>query len=519
MVQDDGGAVTRGGAVLRHDRRRAQAWFAAAGAMSVFCLLLQALRPGTLHVAWVPGGIAMALGAWTARRAARFGDLPPAGRRFWNQIAVAAAVVTPGACLLNLINTQVIRTTIPLIVAAVAPIGTALLLVIWALLRLPAARRGHGEALRLGLDAATVMVVAATVLWEFQVRPMIGSDPRLSTVIGPLVLCVICLGAVLAVVKLVLAGTDAVPSRGLHSLALVVLIGALSSAVTKLLENDPRGRGAGPLISTLEGGLVAWAALRSYQASKSAADDRRGGGFSMLPYAAVAAIDILLITVTVAGKPSLAVVAGSVLVTLIVVGRQVLAFRDNARLIGSLHEHRQLLHHQATHDPLTGLANRALFDERLALVCAEPGLPRSALLMVDLDGFKQVNDTLGHAAGDDLLVEIGRRLGASVRDVDLVARLGGDEFAILLPGSTAADAGHVAERIMDALRAPIQTHGTALTARASIGVATHADGDDAGRLIRRADLAMYEAKTAGKNRYAAPPPELSVATTGPPGFR
>jgi diguanylate cyclase (GGDEF)-like protein len=506
VSKERGVPVTARASVLDRDRHRLPIWLLAACGASVLWLILRAMDPAlTPTAAWIPGGVTMAIGAWAAARTARLGDHSPAGRRFWRHVAVAAAMVTPGACLLNALNTQLVRSTTAVLIGAVVPIALALLLVIWALLRLPVARRARGEALRLGLDAATVMVASATVLWEFQVRPMIGSDPQLRTVLGPLMLCAICLGAVLAVVKLVLAGTDAVAARALHGLALVVLIGALSSAVTRLLENDARWQGVGPLISTIEGALVAWAALRRTQAQDRRRPERRRG-YSVLPYIAVAAIDGLLVFTALNGRQSLAMVFGSVLVTAIVVGRQVLAFRDNNRLIDSLREHRRQLHHQATHDALTGLANRALFYDTVSAAGTTAGV-RPTVLLIDLDGFKQVNDTLGHAAGDALLIEVGRRLLAAVRQTDLVARLGGDEFAVLLPDTAGTEATEAADCILATLRVPVETQGSKAHVGASIGIAAHRDGDDAQRLIQRADLAMYEAKARGKNRhvtYGAP---------------
>ncbi|GGQ84945.1 GGDEF domain-containing protein [Couchioplanes azureus] len=493
--------AARGDSALEADRSRVRRWSLAGCGASLLWLVLHAVAPGFLpEVAWIPGAITLTLGSWAARRTARSGGLVPAGRRFWNHIALATLLVIPGSCLLNGINTHVLPPAVPVLVAAVTPIAAALLLVIWALLRLPSTHRAPGEALRLGLDAATVMVVAATVLWEFQIRPMIGSDPQLRTVIGPLVLCVICLGAVLAVVKLVLAGTDAVASRSLQALGLLVLIGALSSAVTRLLENDDRWLGVGPLVSTVEGALVAWAALRSPEPSAGSRGRRRR--FSFLPYAAVAAIDVLLIT-TLTGRVSASVVIGSIVVTALVVGRQILAFLDNGRLIDSLHEHRRMLEYQATHDPLTGLANRALFYDSVSAACAAtPDAAPPAVLLIDLDGFKPINDTLGHAAGDALLIEVARRLERAVRQDDRVARLGGDEFAVLLPGADDARATGIADRILGALQEPVRTHGATVRVGASIGIAAYTDGDDAESLTRHADLAMYRAKAAGKNRYA-----------------
>ncbi|MEO7254426.1 MAG: sensor domain-containing diguanylate cyclase [Casimicrobium sp.] len=167
----------------------------------------------------------------------------------------------------------------------------------------------------------------------------------------------------------------------------------------------------------------------------------------------------------------------------------------------------QLLH-IATHDTLTGLANRRMLTERLshALTRAERTGEAVALLFIDLDGFKRVNDLHGHAAGDELLKEVANRLRNVARATDFVARLGGDEFVLLLdadvhPGSPAV----LAERVFDALSRPCQFEGGDAVIGASIGVAMHPPLSNlAADLIRRADAAMYEAKSAGKGvvRYA-----------------
>ncbi len=150
--------------------------------------------------------------------------------------------------------------------------------------------------------------------------------------------------------------------------------------------------------------------------------------------------------------------------------------------------------HYATHDPLTGLANRLLLRERTNAALAEDGY--SALLLIDLDHFKEINDTLGHAAGDVLLQHVGRRLEHAVRREGLVARLGGDEFAILLTDlASPSDAGVVAERILLELGQPVDYQGLHLSVEGSIGVACYPqDADEAEELFRRADVAMYQAK-------------------------
>jgi diguanylate cyclase (GGDEF)-like protein len=163
------------------------------------------------------------------------------------------------------------------------------------------------------------------------------------------------------------------------------------------------------------------------------------------------------------------------------------------------------LRHRAFYDPLTGLPNRALFLDRIghAVARGKRAGQELAVLFVDLDRFKVVNDSLGHAAGDQLLVQVARRLRACLRDSDTVARLGGDEFTVLLEGPNAvADAVLAAQRILATLRAPIPLDGQDTYAAASIGIAGGVDILESGRdLLREADIALYRAKGAGRGRY------------------
>jgi diguanylate cyclase (GGDEF)-like protein/PAS domain S-box-containing protein len=162
------------------------------------------------------------------------------------------------------------------------------------------------------------------------------------------------------------------------------------------------------------------------------------------------------------------------------------------------------LAHQAFHDSLTGLSNRAVFRDRVDHALARAGRTAASLtvLLLDLDGFKMVNDSLGHDAGDDLLVAVGARIQGCGRASDTVARLGGDEFAILLEdGGDEAQATVLADRVLDELAAPFEVRGREVFVRASIGIAisrgVEANTDE---LIRNADTAMYAAKAAGKGR-------------------
>jgi diguanylate cyclase (GGDEF)-like protein len=222
----------------------------------------------------------------------------------------------------------------------------------------------------------------------------------------------------------------------------------------------------------------------------------------------------------------------TMIIVLLVVVRQLVALRDNVMLTRDLsvaledvRKRESDLEHLASHDSLTGLPNRSLFHRRIEETSLLPPAPFSpAVLYIDLDGFKQVNDRLGHTAGDALLVAVAGRLMLCVRSTDTVARLGGDEFAILVTGVTTTDALRaLAERVVHVVDEAFDIEGETARIGASVGVAwTEAGepgvGDD---LVHRADLAMYAAKTQGKRRYvcydsvvpAAPPADTAHPIT------
>ena len=190
---------------------------------------------------------------------------------------------------------------------------------------------------------------------------------------------------------------------------------------------------------------------------------------------------------------------------------------QNSTLLGQLQEAHQRLEHQAFHDALSGLPNRELYSQRLseALLASGDG-HRVAVMFLDLDRFKEVNDTLGHEVGDELLIAVSRRLNRAVRGGTLVARIGGDEFTVLMPavdGEGTAEA--LAERLCRALSKPFRLGRNEVAVSTSVGIALSpiSENCDAGELMRRADVAMYRAKSRGPGNWQVWTPDLDGAAS------
>ncbi|MDG4827124.1 GGDEF domain-containing protein [Asanoa sp. WMMD1127] len=379
------------------------------------------------------------------------------------------------------------------------------------------------------LDASVVILGVFVLLWLFLLHGnMVPTGTRLAvSALRPVGISVV-LGAL---VRLLFVVRPRAPALRLVAVGvLLALVGALGLvARTVGYDVDSRLFGGG-IFATAYAILVATALLHP---SAGAAPERRGAPAARLSrgraalFVALTLLGPLAWVLAVAfgefdpgspedfGPPVLA----AAVIALLLLWRLSLLARvadrragDLAEAVGELQELQAELAHRAAHDPLTGLLNRSVLTERLA------ALPRGrshALLLVDLDGFKEINDSLGHPTGDELLVAVGRRLTAvAAREATLV-RLGGDEFAVLLPDTDEGAALAVGATICARLRAPYpSTHGE-LRVSASVGVtagplATRGSGD----LLREADLALYAAKAAGKDRVAAYRPTLA-----PPGLR
>jgi signal peptidase I len=188
----------------------------------------------------------------------------------------------------------------------------------------------------------------------------------------------------------------------------------------------------------------------------------------------------------------------------------------NSTLLGQLQEAHERLEHQAFHDALTGLPNRELFSQRLsAALEAVPTGRKVAVMFLDLDRFKEVNDTLGHEVGDELLVAVAGRLSRAVRAGTLVARIGGDEFTVLMPAvDRQVRTETLAERFCEALSKPFRLGSNEVCVSTSVGIAlSSAEVSDAGELMRRADVAMYKAKSRGPANWQVWSPDLDGAAS------
>jgi diguanylate cyclase (GGDEF)-like protein len=231
---------------------------------------------------------------------------------------------------------------------------------------------------------------------------------------------------------------------------------------------------------------------------------RTSAAASLLPYLPVTAGLVAALARTLTGTP---LSRGEMVVATVVIAallaRQYATVRENVRLADDLAAREAQLRHLAFSDPLTGLANRSLFLDRLehALALHARDMRPVAVVFLDLDDFKSVNDTLGHAAGDELLLRVSERLTGALRSGDTVARLGGDEFAALLEDG--GDPMEAAARITSAMAVPFSVAGRTRVVGASTGVVALGAGDAAAgadELMARADAAMYAAKRSGKGR-------------------
>ncbi|GAA0276258.1 bifunctional diguanylate cyclase/phosphodiesterase [Cryptosporangium japonicum] len=460
---------------------------------------------GPAWVGWVAPVATVFVGLAAVARLVIATPLEDASRRFWRVLSVAVGIIGVGG--VSQASDVLFAPGGPTQVMSLRTAGAflvGLVFVLAALLLLPVGRLSRTEWLTFGLDAATVLAGGTLFTWYFALRTMDDFESTTGSAL-PLVAIVVCgfLG-VLALLKISFAGVREVDPGALQYLAIAALTGASTAGLTPLLASRPYlntsflAFPAAFLFLTFAAERQRRVALAALDAPGRAPRRRAGRALQLLPYVAVALTDVLLLL----SSSSRPVIVGTVVLTALVGARQWVGSRENGRLLGQLRSSENRLSHQANHDGLTGLANRTLFVSRL-----EESLgPGVAVALLDLDDFKQINDRLGHGAGDTLLVAAAARVQSAVGPSDTVARLGGDEFAVLLRGPV----GDRLDRILAALAAPLLVDGDELRIRASIGLAEGWAGATSSELIRRADVAMYAAKARRDGSWARFVPALDA---------
>jgi diguanylate cyclase (GGDEF)-like protein len=437
------------------------------------CAWAAASRSGRARRAWTQ--LAFSAGSWAvgqatwvwyehvARRELPFPSLADVGYLLAIPLAAAAMLAFPGRTERAALQAR------SLLDGAV--IAASLLYTSWAFVLGPVFRAGEGsvleQAIALAYPAGDVVLV--TIVFVVVARIRVGGAP------------VLLLGA------------------GLVSLAVA------DTGFAYLTQEGAYQTGSPTDVGWFAGYLLVAAAAWRPAAAGITWVGRRPGRFQVLaPYVPLALAVTASVALQLRGQASGPFLYWTfVALVLLIVGRQLLTVLDNQALNRRLAAMVGRLEHQAFHDGLTGLPNRALFRERVGHALrrrSQAGTPL-ALLFIDLDDFKTVNDQLGHAAGDDLLVDVAARLKTCVRDEDTVARLGGDEFAVLLEQASSHEvAVRVAGRILEAMRPPFFLSGHQVQVGASVGVTvSHATEVDA--VLREADVAMYTAKAHGKGRF------------------
>jgi diguanylate cyclase len=352
------------------------------------------------------------------------------------------------------------------------------------------------------LDSAIVTLGVGLLSWVFLIQPIWAADgqPTLSR----LVALAYPLGNVLMFGALARLANAPGPGRTVTRL-LVASVGALLvvqsliQAVARVPILNYHLSSLNPvtvLFIVLAGAAALHPATRVLSSPAAAAEDTMHVGRIVLLVAATMIGPAILVRELVAGVPLdvWTVVVASALMMLLILARMI-------RMVRQLQEQSEWLVQLADTDPLTGLPNRRALTAEVLVRLAGQGR-RRALLLLDLDKFKEVNDSLGHHVGDQLLVQVGTRLSEHLRTGDLLARLGGDEFAILLDAAGHDEATGVAVKLRAALAESFTLDGVALHSSASVGISLFPDdGPDLSTLLRKADIAMYKAKTSGNGHH------------------
>jgi diguanylate cyclase (GGDEF)-like protein len=468
-------------------------------AFAAFVAFLLAQPPRSVVTVVVDIATITVAGAATLAAARRAWTLQGRARTSWTVMAAAFGAATVGEAIWGWYELVLGRETPFPSLADVAYLFYPVLALTALLLRPATALAGQGR-LRAVLDGLLVAGSLFTISWATALGSTYADGGTFDLAFGIALAYPVTDLVLLTTVLIVVSHA---PGRlGLGVLAAGLAVQALSdSAYTYLSMTGSYATGnlldAGYVLGYL---LLMEAALRDRPVEAEGQDRGPSWTAMLLPYVpAGAGITVAALRLPAGIKDPTVLVAAGLVVVLF--SRQLLTLVDNRRLLLRVMDGQERLQHQAFHDSLTSLANRALFLDRVdhAVELHRRSLRPASVLLLDLDDFKSVNDGLGHAAGDALLIRVADRLLAATRSGDTVARLGGDEFAVLLEDDV--DPLQVAQRVLEALDQPVMLEGRALPVHASIGIAVlSADASplDQAELIKRADVAMYAAKQAGK---------------------
>jgi diguanylate cyclase (GGDEF)-like protein len=436
-------------------------------------------------------------GLVAAVRVARMPNLPTRLRQAWGAVAACFATLVVTVPLLMVLGAGGAH---PRWDDATHVVFVVALLI--ALQRFPLAPANRRDRIKAGVDALTVMAGGSVVLWYTAIGPMVqrsglSADVLFSAAVYPLA----DLALLFSAARALLRGADESAQRPLRLLTAGALILFTGDAVHGFVD----GRmGSWQFICWITADALLAAAAVTQGRSGAVAERRDAGPARYLPFLAVAVAPVLMLIEAARDGgfvPWGGLALGGAMLSVLVLYRQTLVQRESDE--------------RALTDALTGLANRTMFRETSYRALARGR--RMSILVIDMNGFKEINDTLGHKAGDRVLAEFAGVLRQCVPAPGLPARLGGDEFAVVLPEINSAEQAYeVAGRIAAAL-GPVMLDGRLITLAAGIGVAVSGPGElTHDEIVHRADLAMYRAKSLGpETRWAIWQESLEPAAAAP----
>ncbi|MBU2668460.1 bifunctional diguanylate cyclase/phosphodiesterase [Actinoplanes bogorensis] len=475
-------------AKVTNDQRAPIRYVLAASVVTLVGALWYLTRIGPDAIAYVFMPAGGAAGVWSVAALLRGPGLEPGARRFWRLILIGLALLTVGYGAMA-VEAFLVMPALPTMPPATAVLaGTGLLVSTYAVVRVPLGIADAQNRRKQLVDRAIAFVGGGALMWTYGLAPMFtATDPWSHQALALTGLTFLLgLGAIVKVSYIVGGPVDRVALRLIAGAAVV------ATAVAVLALYGDEGALVAQSVAMPISFIFASGAV--HQQWRSAGARRRRVNV-WLPYVSVLAIDAALLGVLRHGLEwsDRVVILAVVLLTALIAVRQLAATRENRLLMREKHATEDRLRHEVTHDGLTGLANRGLFRERTGAAMADGD---ATVLLVDLDDFKTVNDSLGHEAGDDLLLAVAGAIRAATGADGMAARLGGDEFAVLLtsPGVVGET---IADRVLGALAVPVGAHR--LLVHASIGIASADSAAGVDELLRHADIAMYAAKQRGKN--------------------